>query len=480
MKNYLKYFEKIPKYITGGGINVLSAAEMAAMGLDPIGIDPFDPTLTQNFHNSLSLARGISPQSSMQQPTIQPEQPEQPELTKGQQFANAAGMALGKAAYTGVKSTMINAGGVMGGVATDALKDSIVNGIKNGDVKGAALGSIAGAGVAAANIVDKQTMGDKNFGAQSEAIDGAVHGVSSALMKSGNPYAMIAGAAIEGANFISKAAGQNVQGFDVDINSSGYSSSMGHKDSKANRNWGAIIGLPNLNQKKIDAQLAKRNEQAQMAIKAQSVAEEQNFEQEARMESVENTMYRNNVALAGGTDTSLLVAKRGAVLNRIKHNSIKPYKVYPIIPVITLQDEKKEEIPIAKNGAKLEQIEVSEDPNVIPSGAMHKNKNNLDLNVTKKGIPVITVEDDSIESFNEVKEQEDTLVQHAEIEEAEIIFNKELTDFIEERRKKWHADKDNDICLEVGMRLAKEIVENTKDNTDVVEKSIIAVENEIN
>jgi hypothetical protein len=50
-------------------------------------------------------------------------------------------------------------------------------------------------------------MGNKNFGAQSEAIDSAVHGVSGALMKSGNPYAMAAGAALEVANFATKATG---------------------------------------------------------------------------------------------------------------------------------------------------------------------------------------------------------------------------------------------------------------------------------
>jgi hypothetical protein len=61
--------------------------------------------------------------------------------------------------------------------------------------------------VAGMKMVDNLAMGDKNFDAQSEAIDGAVHGVSGALMKSGNPYAMAAGAVLEGVNFISKAGG---------------------------------------------------------------------------------------------------------------------------------------------------------------------------------------------------------------------------------------------------------------------------------
>ena len=136
----------------------------------------------------------------------------------------------------------------------------------------------------------------------------------------------------------------------------------------------------------------------------------------------------------------------------------------------------------AQNGAKLEEIEVSKEQNVIPSGAMHKNKNNLDLEITPKGIPVITVKDDSAETFEEVKAQEDTLQQHAEVEESEIIFNKELTIFIENLRKQWKEKdkKDDDICLEAGKRLAKEILENTEDNTDVTEKAMEVVENENN
>jgi hypothetical protein len=50
-----------------------------------------------------------------------------------------------------------------------------------------------GAGIQGVNAVDAITMGDKNFGAQSEAIDQSVHAASSALMKSGNPYCVCKG-----------------------------------------------------------------------------------------------------------------------------------------------------------------------------------------------------------------------------------------------------------------------------------------------
>lgn len=171
-----------------------------------------------------------------------------------------------------------------------------------------AVGGVAAAAISGASqVADQMMMGDKNFGAQSEAIDTAVHGVSGALMKSGNPYAMIAGAALEGANFLTKAGGQTVQGFDVDIKSSGYDSNMGHMESSSSRDFGAMIGLGGLfGQGRLKDKLAKRNAQAKMAMNAANIAEEQAFEQEARANSIQNTIMNNNIALSGGLDTSLL------------------------------------------------------------------------------------------------------------------------------------------------------------------------------
>ena len=156
------------------------------------------------------------------------------------------------------------------------------------------------------NAIDDLAMGDKNFGAQSQAIDDAVHGVSGALMKSGNPYAMAAGAALEGANFLTKAGGQTVQGFDVDIQSSGYGD-LGHMESSSSRDFGAMIGLGGIfGQGKLKEKLAKRNAQAKMAMNAANIANEQKFEQEARANSIQNTIMNNQIALSGGLDTSLL------------------------------------------------------------------------------------------------------------------------------------------------------------------------------
>lgn len=203
----------------------------------------------------------------------------------------AIGGALGSAA----KGALSSLGGQMGEMGTSAMSSGIQQMIA-GDLKGGGAALGAGAAVAAMGAVDKQLMGDKNFGAQSEAIDQAVHGISGSLMKSGNPIAIGVGAALEGVNFLTKAGGQTVQGFDVDINSSGYDVNLGHMGSRSDRN---LFGI---NNKGIEERLLKRNEQARMALKAASISEDQSFEQEARMNSVTNTIMQNQQALAGGVN----------------------------------------------------------------------------------------------------------------------------------------------------------------------------------
>ena len=103
----------------------------------------------------------------------------------------------------------------------------------------------------------------------------------------------------------------------------------------------------------------------------------------------------------------------------------------------------------AKNGAALQNIEVSDEQSVIPEGALHKNKHHLDLDhVTNKGVPVITIDGDA-DTFEEIKANEDSIKQHAEVESLEVIFSKELTDFIEEKRKEWHETGSNEVLEEV-------------------------------
>lgn len=94
--------------------------------------------------------------------------------------------------------------------------------------------------------------------------------------------------------------------------------------------------------------------------------------------------------------------------------------------------------------------------NIIPEGALHARKHNMDMEgITKKGIPVV---DNNGE-------------QQAEIEREEIIFRKEVTKQLEELEKKFYNDetsqKEKDECaLEAGKLLVEEILYNTQDNTN--------------
>lgn len=127
--------------------------------------------------------------------------------------------------------------------------------------------------------------------------------------------------------------------------------------------------------------------------------------------------------------------------------------------------------PKHKNGGQLKNIETAEEPSIIPEGALHAHKHNLDLDgITKKGIPVIQNVNDEVETLTEIQQEGGELQQSAEIEREEIIFSKELTDFIEEKRKDWHETGSNEILEEVGKRVTKEILFNTDDRADLIEE----------
>lgn len=205
------------------------------------------------------------------------------------------------AAKLSAATEAMNAAG--GNGTADGSVGSLVNNLTKGNWMAAGADALVGG----MKAVDQLTMGDKNFDAQSQAIDSAVHGISGALMKSGNPWGLLAGAGLETMNFATKAFGQTTEGFDVDISSGGYGN-MGHMASKSNRDFGAAIGLGGLDTAKLDRQLQERNEAAQMALQASRISDDQKLEQEARMNTVNETLMKNKIALAGGIDTTTLGA----------------------------------------------------------------------------------------------------------------------------------------------------------------------------
>ena len=98
---------------------------------------------------------------------------------------------------------------------------------------------------------------------------------------------------------------------------------------------------------------------------------------------------------------------------------------------------------------------------VIPEGALHARKNNMEgagEDFTAKGIPVVDKEGE----------------QQAEIERDEIIFRKQVTDKMEELYKKYNseesASKKDEIAIEMGKIITCEIVKHTDDRTGLIDK----------
>lgn len=100
--------------------------------------------------------------------------------------------------------------------------------------------------------------------------------------------------------------------------------------------------------------------------------------------------------------------------------------------------------------------------NVIVNGKLHselngvrKNKNFKDVDITKKGVPIITFEDGG------------DIEQHAEVERDELILTLELTKALETFKEVG----DDDSAIEAGKLLAYEIVKNTKDSKNKIIKN---------
>lgn len=103
--------------------------------------------------------------------------------------------------------------------------------------------------------------------------------------------------------------------------------------------------------------------------------------------------------------------------------------------------------------------------NVIPEGALHARKNNMELakegEVTHKGVPV--VDNDG--------------VQQAEVEKEEWTMTKELTDDVEEWYKKYYdeetSQKEKDeLAIKCGKRITKELLHNTDDRANLIAKML--------
>lgn len=185
---------------------------------------------------------------------------------------------------------------------------SLLQGIDKMKVGGIyeAVGDAASAGL---NAIDQSLMGNKNFDADSKAKDVAADSLAKVASKFG-PWGLLAAGVIKTANFLDKGFGGTVQGYDAQLDNGGYGT-LGTQEETSGRLLDRMAG-------KTQALLRRRNEQAQLAIRAKAISDDVKFEQEARANSVDNVIQNNQIALSGGINSSLLAAKKGAKLTKLK------------------------------------------------------------------------------------------------------------------------------------------------------------------
>ena len=144
-----------------------------------------------------------------------------------------------------------------------------------------------------------------------------------------------------------------------------------------------------------------------------------------------NTRYQRSTQYAVGKQGMKLMSieEINKILNLRKESSIQEFKNGGVIGIYS---------------------------SIIPEGKLHAHKHNLkDANpdledVTKKGIPIVTLDEGG------------ELQQVAEIEKEEIIFRKEVTTKLEELYK----DGSDEAMIEAGKLIAEELMTNTDDKTE--------------
>lgn len=301
------------------------------------------------------------------------------------------------------------------------------------------------------------------LGKESDALDGGVNAIADIAGYFG-PWGQAAKYTIKGLNFVDKALGKTTKSF------SGNTGISGYQDFSTQGKQFRLSQTGARERSEIETQGNKK-----MFTAAKTNANSLLKQQQARNQAIGNTGITNQNQLLGGQNYSVLTAKKGATLQDIR-NYIKTRNIEKEVaqnPNLDIKIENSENLEIQKfqNGGSL-----------IPSGALHKNKHNLESidselkgEITKKGIPVISYakEGDVLEyeadgKTPKVLAEGGEVIQHAEIEKDEVILNLSLTKKLIELMKKDTPE----AMIEAGKILARELMENTTDNTGLIEKTI--------
>lgn len=190
----------------------------------------------------------------------------------------------------------------------------------------------------------------------------------------------------------------------------------------------------------------------------------------------------------GGIDYTAIRAREGGKLERIQRilnkeweptitleETVEEFKQGGVIevewePVITMPVEEFKEGGIIEFepiieleiGGRIDKgpESLTSQKNVIPDGALHKNKHHMENTegLTQKGIPVVDNDGE----------------QQAEIEVNEIIFSLEVTKKLENWYKQYYMDtltqkEKDELAIKAGELLVNEILFNTEDNTGLID-----------
>ena len=321
-----------------------------------------------------------------------------------------------------------------GKTSTTAGSNKIGN--LGGFLKKSGAGLLSGTNVAT-GVIKSLTPQAEDKGSQ---IAGQAMNTIGDIASSFGPGGSIVGAGAKVLGTLFTSIGPNVKG-NTSKELTDSSSSYGGLDKLDSKKFGLFgIGAGERYAKKVA-------EREQQRIKSEGILKSAQTDQEAAVGSIQNLANRYNLNMSGGwqQNNGIRFGKSGT---KVSYDLSFAHKVL---------NHLKEDTP--------EKFEKGGKVNIIPEGALHARKHNIDTpeldgKITKKGIPVI------VEGENGIK-------QVAEIEKNEIIFTKEITEKLEELRDKYSDDesssKEKDaIAIEAGKLLVQEILYNTQDNTGLL------------
>lgn len=347
-----------------------------------------------------------------------------------------------------------------------------------GSGKGLNLNAMSGVSNAVSGLTDLATSFidvDENSSFQQQQMVGDM------LMKSGNPYAMAAGAAFKGLSAMDQALGINVNtinkkeakfadiskgerilnnvlgflpgtgagllagktaDFNYDERLNSLSSSYGKTLDDMQTAEGMSGGRYIFGKKKINDKIQDLEEDQSVLLNAQktnTLRKNSDYQYNLAQQNLNRYAGNNYSLTAIGRDGMKLISKED------------------VKQLIASRKQTIEDVALFKDGGKM---------NILPEGKLHAHNHHLEdvderlEDLTKKGIPIVTVSENG------------ELSQVAEVEKEELILHLELTEQVEALWEQFKnaetPEEKNRIAFECGDLLCKEIITNTEDNTNLI------------